>query len=162
MQFQFIKNRIISLLPVLILIFFSFNMSAQLMRVENAKYFDSNHNLYTGKYEEFYDNGNKKLEMYLNNGELDSVTILYFENGKINELRSYKKGLMHGKWETYNSKSVKLAEAWYRNDKKDGIWRIWDENGTLRYEMPYSNGIKIDTWKIFNEKGELIDQKKFD
>ena len=135
---------------------------AQLVRVENAKYFDSNHNLFTGKYEEFFENGNKKLEMYLKNGEQDSISILYFEDGKINEIRSYEQGLMHGKWETYNSKGLKLAEAWYRNDKKDGIWRIWDESGILRYEMPYSNGQKIGTWKIYNEKGELITSKVFE
>jgi antitoxin component YwqK of YwqJK toxin-antitoxin module len=143
------------------IIVFSLNISAQIIRVENAKYFDNKHNLYNGKYEEFYDNGNKKLEMYLKNGEQDSITSLYFENSKINEIRSYKNGLRHGKWETFNFQGKKLAEAWYRNDKKDGIWRIWDENGILRYEMPYSNGERTGTWSIYNEKGELIDQKVF-
>ena len=138
------------------------NTFSQIIRVENAKYFDKNHDLYNGVYEEFFDNGNKKLEMHLLNGEQDSVTIIYFDDGRINELRSYSKGLMHGKWETYNDKGQKLAEAWYRRDKKDGIWRIWDDNGTLRYEMPYSNGNKIGTWKIFNEKGVLISERKYE
>jgi antitoxin component YwqK of YwqJK toxin-antitoxin module len=148
-------------LSALVSILLSFNVSAQIIRVENAKYFDSHHNLYNGKYEEFYDNGNKKLVMYLKNGEQDSVTTHYFEDNKINEIRSYKNGLRHGKWETFNIQGKKLAEAWYRNDKKDGIWRIWDENGILRYEMPYTNGERTGTWSIYNEKGELIDQKVF-
>jgi antitoxin component YwqK of YwqJK toxin-antitoxin module len=149
-------------LLTLIVFFISINSFSQIVRVENAKYFDKDHNLYNGVYEEFYDNGNKKLEMHLLNGEQDSVTILYFESGKINEIRSYSKGLMHGKWETYNQKGQKIAEAWYRRERKDGIWRIWDENGVLRYEMPYSNGEKTGTWKIFDEKGILTTEKTFE
>jgi antitoxin component YwqK of YwqJK toxin-antitoxin module len=135
--------------------------SQQLMRVENAKYFDSNHNLYNGVYQETYENGNKKLEMYLVDGEQDSTTILWFENGNINEVRSYKKGLKHGKWETYNIKGIKTAEAWYRHDKKDGIWKIWDENGVLRYEMPYSSGEKTGVWKIFDASGKVINERSY-
>jgi antitoxin component YwqK of YwqJK toxin-antitoxin module len=149
-------------LSVIVFIVVALNISGQIVRVENAKYFDTKHNLYNGKYEEFYDNGNNKLVMFLKNGEQDSTTLLYFEDGKINEIRSYKNGLRHGKWETYNSKGQKLAEAWYRNDKKDGIWRIWDENGILRYKMPYSNDERIGEWFIYNEKGEILDQKIFE
>jgi len=136
--------------------------SQQIIKVENTKYFDSQHNLYNGVYEESFDNGNKKLEMHLLNGEQDSITKLWFENGKINEIRSYKKGLKHGKWETYNTNGIKTAEAWYRDDRKDGIWRIWDDNGILRYEMPYSNGDKISTWKIFNDSGKIVNERKYD
>jgi antitoxin component YwqK of YwqJK toxin-antitoxin module len=136
--------------------------SQQIIKVENTRYFDANHNLFTGVYEETYDNGNKKLEMHLLNGEQDSVTMLWFENGKVNEIRSYKKGLKHGKWQTYNDKGIKTAEAWYRDDKKDGIWRVWDDNGNLRYQMPYSNGDKIGTWKIFNDSGKVVNERKYD
>ena len=149
-------------LTAIVLLLISLNIYGQIVRVENAKYFDTKHNLYNGKYEEFFDNGNKKLVMFLKDGKQDSTTILYFEDGKINEIRSYKNSLRHGKWETYNSKGQKLAEAWYRNDKKDGIWRIWDENGTLRYKMPYSNDERIGEWFIYNEKGEILDQKIFE
>ncbi len=147
---------------IIALLIIFLNTNAQIVRVENAKYFDKQHNLYNGKYEEFYGNGNPKLVMFLKNGEQDSTTILYFEDAKINEMRSYRDGLRHGKWETFNVKGQKLAEAWYRNDRKDGIWKIWDEDGTLRYEMPYSNGERIGTWSIFNEKGELLNQKVFE
>ena len=143
------------------LVCFAMTVKGQITRVENAKYFDANHELYNGVYTENYDNGNRKLEMYLVHGEQDSTTILYFENGQISETRSYKHGLMHGKWETFNVKGAKIAEAWYRDDKKDGIWRIWDENGVLRYEMPYSNGQRIAVWKIFNEKGEVLSEKNY-
>jgi len=145
-----------------ILISFCQTVNSQIVRVENAKYFDTDHNLFNGVYRETYDNGNIKLEMHLKDGEQDSTTTIYFEDGTINEVRSYKNGLMHGKWETYNSKGQKIAEAWYRNDKKDGIWRIWDEKGILRYEMFYSNGNKIGTWKMFNENVELVKDKSYE
>ena len=145
----------------IILLSIVFSSKAQIKREESAKYFDSKHNLYNGKYEEFYNNGNQKLVIYLKNGEQDSTTLIYFESGKINEIRSFKNGLMHGKWETYNSKGLKLAEAWYHLDKKDGTWRIWDENGILRCEMPYSKGVRTGNWKIYNEKGELLTEKQY-
>jgi antitoxin component YwqK of YwqJK toxin-antitoxin module len=148
-------------LSILILLAVSCNLAAQIVRIENAKYFDSQHNLYNGKYEEYFDNGNVKTVMFLKNGEQDSITTLYFDDGKINEIRSFKDGLMHGKWETFNAKGQKLAEAWYLNDKKDGLWRIWDENGVLRYVMPYSNGHRSSTWTIYNEKGEITEQKDY-
>ena len=137
------------------------NSNAQIVRVENAKYFDNKHELYNGLYTEYYDNGNKKLEMYLVNGEQDSTTFLYNDSGRIYETRSYKHGLMHGKWETFNNNGKKIAEAWYRNDQKDGVWRIWDENGILRFEMPYSNGQRISVWKKFNENGDLESEHSY-
>lgn len=148
-------------ITIIVFTFITISLNAQIVRVENAKYFDRDHNLYNGIYTEYYDNGNKKVEMYLTNGEQDSTTVLYFEDGSINEVRSYKHGLMHGIWITYNANGIKIAEAWYRDDKKDGIWKIWDENGTLRYIMPYSNGIKTGRWVIYNEAGVQVAEKTY-
>jgi antitoxin component YwqK of YwqJK toxin-antitoxin module len=99
--------------------------------------------------------------MNLKDGLQDGQTILYFENGQTNEVRSYKNGLKDGKWETYNKANIKIAEAWYLLDKKHGQWLIWDENGILRYEMHYHEGLKTGVWNIYNEKGERISTKDF-
>ena len=101
---------------LIVSLFSAISLHSQIVRVENAKYFDNNHELYNGIYTEYYDNGNKKLEMFLLRGEQDSTTTLYFENGAVKETRSYKQGLMQGKWETFNSAGIKIAEAWFRND----------------------------------------------
>ena len=61
---------------IIAFIIISLSTNAQIVRVENAKYFDKQHNLYNGKYEEFFDNGNPKLVMFLKNGEQDSTTLI--------------------------------------------------------------------------------------
>ena len=110
-------------------------------------------NLYSGKYFEYYENGNVKMEMNILNGRLENETILYFENGTKKEIRSYKEGKKNGTWITWNEKGIKTAEAFYTMDKKDGKWTIWDDNGQKRYEMFYSDGKKIGTWYInYGEK----------
>ncbi len=133
-----------------------------LIKVENAKYFDKNHNLFSGTYVEYYENGVKKLEMNIKNGELDSTTTLYYLNGQVMEIRSYRKGLMDGKWVKYNANGKILSIAEYKNDKKHGTWLIYDEEGNLRYEMHYLEGVKCGTWKNFNKEGKVVESRNFD
>lgn len=144
-----------------ILLLFSIYVNAQTLQFVNGMYVDYNRNVYTGIYEENYENGNKKLEMHLYEGLQDSITILWFENGKVNEYRNYLKGKMNGKWETYNEQGIKIAEANYVNNIKHGNWKIWNNQAVLLYEMNYNNGKKEGLWKIYNEKGELVNQRQY-
>ncbi|HOK52465.1 MAG TPA: toxin-antitoxin system YwqK family antitoxin [Bacteroidales bacterium] len=158
----FSRMKIYQLLTLAFLLLLVDQASGQvLLKVENSKYFDTNHNLYTGKYIEYYENGNKRIEMTIRNGELDSTTILYFPDGKIQEIRNYKNGLMHGRWITYNAKGVKIAEANYSYEKKDGKWQIFDDEGRLRYEMYYKNGERCGVWRIYSEDGQIQSERSF-
>jgi len=104
--------------------------------------------LYTGNYQEYYDNGVLKLEICIKNGLPHGTCIMYFDNNQPKEIRSYKNGEFHGLWRAYNNQGVLISEAEYKNNKKSGLWRIWDENSTLRYELNYLNGKKIGAWKF--------------
>ena len=117
--------------------------------------------LYTGDYREYYDNGTLKLEMQIGNGVPQGTCVVYFENRKPQEIRSYKNGKLHGLWRTYDISGQVISEAEYRNGEKHGTWRIWDELGTLRYEMNYSNGEKTGIWRMWNEKGELMEERRY-
>ena len=48
--------------------------------------------LYTGDYREYYDNGSLKLEMHIKNGAPEGTYVVYFDNNKPKEIRSYKNG----------------------------------------------------------------------
>jgi len=155
------KN-VIMLLMVACGLLFSSRAAAQvLLKVENSKYFDTNHNLYTGKYIEYYENGSKRIEMTILNGELDSTTILYYPDGKVQEIRNYKNGLIHGVWISYNAKGIKIAEACYNMEKKDGKWQIFHDEGRLRYEMYYKNGERCGVWRIYSENGQIESERTF-
>ena len=117
--------------------------------------------LYTGEYREYYDNGTLKLEMQIANGVPEGTYVIYFENRKPHEIRSYKGGKLHGLWRTYDISGQLISEAEYKTGEKHGTWRIWDELGVQRYEMSYYNGKKTGIWRMWNEKGELMDEKRY-
>lgn len=133
----------------------------QIIEGDDGIYYASNYEPYSGEYTEEYDNGSTRIEMNLNEGVKDGFVKLFFSNGNLNELRSYKNGLMHGKWETFNINNVKIAEANYKNNKKDGKWLIWDDNGTLRCEMYYNKDKKVGKWSRWDENGDLIESKEY-
>ncbi len=116
---------------------------------------------YTGDYREYYNNGTLKLEIQIGNGVPEGAYVIYFENRKPKEVRSYKKGKLHGLWRTYDVSGVLLSEAEYSDGEKHGTWRIWDKNGTLRYEMSYHSGKRTGTWRMWDEKGKLTEERKY-
>lgn len=116
---------------------------------------------YTGDYREYYGNGTVKLEMQISDGMPEGPYIVYFENRKPQEVRSYKDGKLHGLWRSYDNSGQLISEAEYKNGQKHGTWRIWDELGNQRYEMNYNNGKKTGVWRMWDEKGELVDEKRY-
>ena len=123
----------------LFLLLYSYQIFSQQLVLHNGYYYTDNtqSTLYTGPYTEVYPSGALKLEMFIKNGLPDGIYVVYFENGKIEEVRSYYEGKFHGTWRTYDKNGILIAEAHYNKGKKNGIWRIWDDNGILRYEMRY-------------------------
>ncbi|BAX80200.1 toxin-antitoxin system YwqK family antitoxin [Labilibaculum antarcticum] len=134
---------------------------SQVIKEVEGLYYNTSGDLYTGTYTEFYDSGNKRIEMNLFEGKRNGKITLFFENEKIQEVRSYDSGLMDGTWITWNDNSVKIAEAAYKRNKKHGKWYIWDDNGVKRYEMEYKEGEKVGTWYIWDEDGNLLKERKF-
>lgn len=127
----------------------------------NGLYFDKNKQPYSGTYIEYYTSGTKKIEIPLSEGKKNGKVVLYFENGNVNEYRSYVQNLMDGIWETFNIQNIKIAEASYKNNLKHGKWFIWDDKGTKRYEMEYFQGKKVGKWYIWDENGALQSEKDF-
>jgi antitoxin component YwqK of YwqJK toxin-antitoxin module len=134
---------------------------SQVIKEVEGLYYNTSGDLYTGTYTEFYESGNKRIEMNLMEGKRNGKIRLFFEDEKIQEVRAYDNGLMDGTWITWNNNSVKIAEAAYKRNKKHGKWYIWDDNGVKRYEMEYKDGEKIGTWYIWDQDGKLVKERKF-
>lgn len=135
---------------------------AQSIKEIDGKYYSANSKPYSGHYISVYENGNVKMEMHLAKGMKNGEVRVYFENGKINEIRSYKKNLMDGTWITYNIDEIKVAIANYKKGLKNGEWKVWDETGKLIYEMYYVNGKKSGVWKKYSpETGELVSERSY-
>jgi len=123
-------------------------------------YYDKDGRLFTGITRDYYPDSALHAEFEIQNGVLSGSKV-YFNNGKLEEIRSFREGMMHGKWEKWNQQEVKIAEANYTDNLKDGKWYIWDENGTLRYDMTYIKGEKSGVWMMYDEKGKVISQKSY-
>ena len=143
-------------------LFLAIAAHAQVTQGTDGLYYGKDDQPFTGKYAEYYDDSAKKAEYSFVNGYKDGISTLYFQNGKINEIRAYNNGLKHGTWITYNDKGIKIGEANYSRDKKNGKWYVWDDNGVLRCEMTYQDGNKVGTWYIYDDKGKLKATKNFD
>jgi antitoxin component YwqK of YwqJK toxin-antitoxin module len=151
-------KKISLLFGIIILIVFS-AYSQDIKEVDGVYYTSSVP--YTGKYTSHFENGKTKIEMNLIDGLKDGVVKVYFEDGELNEIRSYKRNVMNGDWFTYNENKIKVAEAHYLNGKKDGKWFIWDENGKLIYELEYTMGEKTGIWKNYDKTGKLLSERSY-
>ena len=128
---------------------------------KDGLYYNSQGEPYTGTYRTFFDSGQVKSEVPLVNGLKSGSMMIYFPNGQVNEIRSYKEGKMDGTWLTFTNKGAKVAEANYTNGQKNGKWFIWDENGVLRYDMTYKDGQKVGLWIIYDEKGSKLSERNY-
>jgi len=116
---------------------------------------------FTGQHVTYHENGKQKIELNLTDGLKDGIVKVFFENGVINEIRSYKKNVMDGNWYTYNENNIKISEAHYLDGKKDGKWLIWDENGKIIYELEYTKGEKTGIWKNYDKTGNLLSERSY-
>ncbi len=145
-----------------ILIISALTFGQNTIRESEGLFYDGEDRLYTGVYSEFYDNGNIKLEIPVRRGEKNGNVNIYYMDGSLNEIRSYRSGQMHGKWITWDEAGNKIAEAQYRKGEKHGRWMIWDEQGTIRYNMEYKNGDRKGRWLMFDENGKLVMEQTYD
>ena len=88
----------------------------QLYQTDGFFYRDrQQYELYTGDYREYYENGTLKLEMQIRDGLPEGPYIVYFENRRPQEIRSYKGGKLHGLWRSYDISGQITSEAGYKN-----------------------------------------------
>ncbi len=135
-------------------------INAQEIKEVDGIYYQ-NGQLYTGEYTSRYDNGMVKMTAKISEGKKEGIVQIYFENGQLNEIRSYKNNLMNGTWEIYNIYKVKVSLANYKDGLKHGQWLIYDDKGTLLYDMEYTDGQKTGTWKKYDEAGKLTSERKY-
>lgn len=151
-------KKIILILGICVL-FLNASRAQEIKEVDGLYY--QNDELYTGEYTSRYDNGKVKMTAKISEGKKEGIVQIFFENGQLNEIRSYKNNLMDGTWEMYNIYKVKVSVANYKNGLKHGKWYIYDDTGTLLYDMEYVNGEKTGTWKKYDASGKLISERTF-
>ncbi len=152
-----IMNKLVLFVGVILI---AFSVKAQNLQEVDGIYF-LNSTPYSGTYETYYADGTMKMETTFLEGKKEGECKLYFENGELNEIRSYNDNEMDGTWLTFNKLGVKVAEASYKNGKKDGNWYVWDDEGNLKYELCYKDGEKTGVWKGYDAMGVVINERDY-
>ncbi len=91
-----------------------------------------NKNIKPGFYQEFYDNGQVKIE------------------GKKN-----KDGLKHGIWVSFFENGEKMSESNFKNGVNDGYSMVWQPNGLVHYFGSYRAGKKVGEWTFYDKEGKV-------
>jgi antitoxin component YwqK of YwqJK toxin-antitoxin module len=86
---------------------------------------------YTGKYVEWWSNGQKEYEGNFKDGIEGGFSTSWYENGQ------------------------KRYEGNYKDGELDGLWTSWYENGQKRYEENWKDG-KLDGHTKWDEDGEIV------
>jgi len=82
-------------------------------------------------------------------------TVYEEDDNLIDEIRSYKRGVMHGTWAKYykNGQLTYVGNA--KNGEIDGYYKYYRENGLIAEEGRMKLGYKDRVWKYYDLKGEL-------
>lgn len=92
-----------------------------------------------GAYREFYENGNVKIEGFLN-----------------------QKGEKSGLWRGYAKQGWLQSEILYVRGKKNGHAVVFYPNQQPKYIGEYKDDIKIGKWRFYDEEGNLTKEVTFD
>lgn len=106
---------------------------------------------YTGKYRDFYENGNIKTEITLENGKLNGQCCGYYQNGQISWMRNYEKNKIVQFWKQWNENGKKTLDI----EVCDGYINRAIEfypSGRRLFELTF-NKIDLDKIVVWNEKG---------
>ena len=98
--------------------------------VKDKEWYERKYGKEVSKYMKWEEDGQKKSEGTLKDGELDGLVTEWYENGQ------------------------KKFEGSFKDGKKDGLFTWWYGNGKKEYEGTYKNGKKISV-KEWNEDGSV-------
>lgn len=128
-------------------------------KIEEGKYAD---NKKTGKWFEYFCNGNMKNQLTFQNGRPDGYAIMYHENGKISEEGNWKNNRWTGPYKLYYENGQPQHEFVFNaSGKREGPVKYFYENGQLAIEGNFVNGKEAGVIKEYHENGDIKAEKTF-
>ena len=129
--------------------------------------------VWNGKWTEWYENGQKKLEGTFKDGERDGLVTSWFENGQKGWEGTYKDGEPDGLVTQWKANGQKKLEGTFKDGERDGLYTFWYDNGQKQFEGIYKegerNGLSTNWYENGQKKvevtfkdGEFISSKCWD
>lgn len=114
---------------------------------------------YSGKFVNYYSNGQIEQEGSLKAGVLNDKFLSYYPNGQKRAESSYIAGAPNGKVTAFYENGEKKCELNYKNGKFDGSNIVHATFFNPKYEVIFKNG-KIVKETKYSQNGEVISVKE--
>lgn len=110
---------------------------------------------YSGKFVNYYQNGQIEQEGSLKNGLLDRNYTSYYPNGQMRVQSSYKIGVPHGKLTAFYENGEKKCELNYKDGNFDGNNIVYATFFNPKYEVIFKDGRIIKELR-YSPNGEVV------
>lgn len=100
---------------------------------------------YSGKFIDYYFNGKKKGDGIFNNGIVEGLRTVYYQDGTISYYRNYVNGIENGESKEYFPNGKIHQEGAFLNGKDDGLWKEWYSTGQLKRQTEFKEGKVLPT-----------------
>ena len=118
---------------------------------------------FTGKYVEYYKNGQKHIEEHLKLGKRNGLMTKWHENGqKKSEINSKNGEIVDGLVTEWHDNGQKMSERNFKNGKYEGLVTEWHDNGQKASEGNMKNGEVVDgVVTIWNKEGDVTETETY-
>ena len=101
---------------------------------------------FTGKYVEYFKNGQKLIEKDYKNGKLEGLVTEWHENGqKKSKIKTKNGKVVDGLLIEWHENGQKRSEANWKNGDFDGVVTFWDKEGDVTETETYKEGILVSS-----------------
>ena len=106
------------------------------------EYVEGTDELYTGKSETHYENGNLQHSGQYENGLMEGVWNYFYEDGQLYLNMTYKQGIMNGLTETFYENGSLYLKGNSKDGKRDGLWTTFKNSEFIKDAPLTKNGQK--------------------
>ncbi len=89
----------------------------------------------------------------------------FYDNGQLKMEGPVVNGQRHGLWKSWYENGLKWSETTFKSGVKTGPTTTYYENGMMRYSGQYENDQRVGSWQFYNREGKLeksVDHDKSD
>lgn len=105
---------------------------------------------------EWYESGQKKLELHYRDNKLNGERTAWFEDGSVRSRGSFVDNRSDGLWVEYYQDGTLAQEIRFKLGKYDGPQTQYHTNGKKKMEVSWENGVKQGVERVWDETGREL------
>lgn len=109
----------------------------------------------------WYQDGTKKAEGSMANGQRQGSWVFYYANGNKKAEGAYQANLRQGHWKNYTATGRLLSEGDYRNNLREGEWVFYYPGGQVETRGHFQSGQRHGAWINYYETGQIFYQGQY-